>query len=68
MVSYEAKELLTVKYIYIYMCVCVCVCVCEREREKELTMFHKSMNMNRKWAASLLTYLFSVHWGLPVCF
>ena len=25
MVSYEAKELLTVKYIY--MCLCVCVCV-----------------------------------------
>ena len=27
MVSYEAKELLTVKYIYIYVFVCVCVCV-----------------------------------------
>ena len=38
------------------MCVCVCVCVCvrEREREKELTIFHKSMNMNRKGAATLL--------------
>ena len=30
------------------MCVCVCV------REKELTIFHKSMNMNRKGAATLL--------------
>ena len=32
----------------------MCVCVCEREREKELTIFHKSMNMNRKGAATLL--------------
>ena len=49
MVSYEAKELLTIKKI------------CEK---KELTMFHKSMNMNRKGAASLLTNLFVVHWGV----
>ena len=26
-------------------------------------MFHKSMNMNRKGAASLITNLFVVHWG-----
>ena len=26
-------------------------------------MFHKSMNMNRKGAASLLTNPFVVHWG-----
>ena len=26
-------------------------------------MFHKSMNMNRKGATSLLTNLFDVHWG-----
>ena len=32
--------------------------------EKELTIFHKSMNMNRKGAASLLTNLFVVHWGV----
>ena len=27
-------------------------------------MFHKSMNMNRKGAATLLTNLFVVHWGV----
>ena len=27
-------------------------------------MFHKSMNMNRKGVASLLTNLFVVHWGV----
>ena len=27
-------------------------------------MFHKSMNMNRKGAASLLTNPFVVHWGV----
>ena len=48
MVIYEAKELLAIIYIYIYIYVCVCV------REKELTIFHKSMNMNRKGAATLL--------------
>ena len=48
MVIYEAKELLAIIYIYIYICVCVCV------REKELTIFHKSMNMNRKGATTLL--------------
>ena len=46
MVSYEAKELLTEK---------------KKMWANELTMFHKSMNMNRKGAASLLTNLFVVH-------
>ena len=27
-------------------------------------MFHKLMNMNRKWASSLLTNLFVVYWGV----
>ena len=27
-------------------------------------MFHKSMNMNRKWVTSLLKNLFIVHWGV----
>ena len=47
MISYEAKELLTVKK--------------KKMWEKELTMFHKLMNMNRKGAASLPTNLFVVH-------
>ena len=46
MISYEAKELLTVK---------------KKKWEKELTMFHKLMNINRKGAASLPTNLFVVH-------
>ena len=52
MVIYEAKELLAIIYIYIYIYIYMCVCVWERE--KELTIFHKSMNMNRKGAATLL--------------
>ena len=47
MISYEAKELLTVKK--------------KKKWEKELTMFHKLINMNRKGAASLPTNLFIVH-------
>ena len=27
-------------------------------------MFHKSININRKGAANLLTNLFVVHWGV----